>query len=72
MPKLTDEELTNRFVYHAPTDENKVRHAEITKLCLELAKRLRDICPEGRNLSIALTELESVRMRANAAVATGN
>ena len=69
MPKPTDEELDNRFRYHRPTAEAVPKHEQVTELTLALAKQLRDICPEGRNLSIALTELESVRMRANAAIA---
>lgn len=70
--KPTDEDLENRFRYHPPKDqEQKDRHARVTEATLALAKELRDLCPEGRNLSLALTELETVRMRANAAIACG-
>lgn len=70
MPKPTDADLDNRFRYHPPKDDDtKARHAKVTELTLALAKELRDVCPEGRQLSLALTDLESVRMRANAAVA---
>lgn len=67
--KPTDDELDNRFRYHRPTPEAIALHAEVTESALALAKKLRDICPGGRNLALALTHLEDVRMRANAAIA---
>lgn len=69
MAKPTNEELTNRFNYHKPTAEKITLHAQVTELTLGLALKLRDLCPEGRNLALALTHLEDVRMRANAAIA---
>lgn len=67
--KPTDAELDNRFRYHKPDMGAIQLHAQVTELTLALAKQLRDICPGGRNLSLALTHLEDVRMRANAAIA---
>lgn len=46
-----------------------MKHAKVTELTLALAKELRDLLPDGRNASLALTHLEDVRMRANAAIA---
>lgn len=69
--KPTDLELENRFYYHKPTPEKLKIHEEITESTLVLAKKFRDILPAGRNLSIVLTLLEDVRMRANAAIAIG-
>ena len=70
--KPTDAELDNRFRYHKPTPESLKLHETVTESTLTLAKLLRDTCPEGRNLSLALTHLEDVRMRANAAIACGS
>ena len=67
--KPTDTELDNRFRYRKPTADAILLHSKVTESTLALAKQLRDICPEGRNLSLALTHLEDVRMRANAAIA---
>jgi hypothetical protein len=67
--KPTDAQIENRFRYHKPDAIAIAAHGEVTELTLALAKKLRDLCPDGRQLSIALTELESVRMRANAAIA---
>lgn len=68
--KPTDPELEGRFRYHPPKTASRVKkHEAVTERTLALAKELRDICPNGRNLAIALTALEEVRMRANAALA---
>lgn len=70
MPKPTNDELRKRFFYRPPRDEQaKINHKRVSELTYNLAVQLCEICPEGRNLSIALTDLESVRMRANAAIA---
>lgn len=70
MPKPTDSDLDNRFRSHTTTAESRAKHTQATEATLALAKLLRDICPDGRDLSIALTHLEEVRMRANAAIAS--
>jgi hypothetical protein len=65
-----DAELLRRFTYRAPRDEKaRQDHAEVSERTLHLARWLCSICPPGRNLSLALTALEEVRMRANAAIA---
>lgn len=69
MAKPTDLELINRFRYHRPTAEKSAKHEIVTEATLGLAALLRDLLPEGRNLSLVLTMLEDVRMRANAAIA---
>jgi hypothetical protein len=68
--KPTDEDLRNRFFYHPPPNQQRIDdHALVSQWCFELAVHLRNQCPEGRNLSLALTHLEDTRMRANAALA---
>lgn len=63
-------ELQRRFTYQKPRDQKAVSaHEEVSKRTFQLALELCDICPPGRNLSLALTALEDVRMRANAAIA---
>lgn len=70
MPKPTESELRNRFFYHPPKNSEAVKnHETVSSECFDLACKLTAICPEGRNLSLALTALEDVRMRANAAIA---
>lgn len=68
--KPTIGELKRRFQYHPPRDDKaRDNHAKVSELTLDLALELAELCPEGRQLSLALTDLESVRMRANAAIA---
>lgn len=70
MSKPSDEELDNRFIYHPSANEARLAaHVAVSQNCLEWAKWIRDTCPPGRNLALALTALEDVRMRANAALA---
>lgn len=69
MPKLTDTELTNRFTYHPPTDKTRPKHEKVNDTLIAAAFILNDVCPPGRNLSLALTALEDAKMRANAAIA---
>lgn len=68
--KPTHDDLDRRFRYSKPDADKATKHTEVNELTLELAKKLCDLCPDGRNLALALTHLEDVRMRANAAIAT--
>jgi hypothetical protein len=66
----TEAELRKRFFYHPPRDKQAIdNHEVVSEQTFRLAVRLCQICPAGRNLSLALTALEDVRMRANAAIA---
>jgi hypothetical protein len=62
MKKPSIEDLKNRFYYHRPDQV-------ANDLTFELAVKLTNLLPEGRNLSLVLTHLEDARMRANAAIA---
>lgn len=69
MPKPTDQELENRFLYHAPGPDAVKLHAIVSEETLRLAKLFRDILPEGRELAQVLTDLELARMHANQGIA---
>lgn len=63
-------EVASRFAYHQPSTQDVVRkHDGIRELTGVLAEFLIDLCPESRELSLALTNLDQVCMWANAAVA---
>ena len=68
--KLTgaQKERLSHWHYHGNVDDTQ-RFKLINDKTKELAEMVMTMTPEGRNQSIALTELESVRMRANAAIA---
>lgn len=63
-------EVASRFAYHRPSSEDVARkHDGIREMCGTLADFLIDLCPESRELSLALTKLDEVCMHANAAIA---
>lgn len=61
--------IRNDFQFHPATDTTGPLHDEVRTLCLGLALKLTDICPPGRDLSLALTSLEETMHWANAAIA---
>lgn len=71
---ITDQDLQdlqNRFSYHAPKDGQPARYVKIRERAFELALLIKQNTPVGRQQSLALTALEEVTMRANAAIAQG-
>ena len=62
-------ELMNRFVYHAPFGDQVQRYQTLRDAGFQLAVLMHDLCPESRELSLALTKLDAVIMFANAAIA---
>lgn len=63
-------EIANRFAYHPPSTEDVAEnHEYIRSLCWNLANSLNNVCPESRELSLALTKVEEAMFWANAAVA---
>lgn len=59
----------NNFVYHAPKPGQLERYTQIRTAAAEFAALLNTLCPPSRELSIAMTELETSVMWANAAIA---
>ena len=69
---ITPEEAArndNNFVYHAPIGDQVSRYAHIRSEAKRFADVLLHNCPRSRELSIALTELETAVMFANSAIA---
>lgn len=69
-PKVA-EELESRFSYHPPVQGigQTERYVAIRDQCKDTAYMLCRTCPQSRELSVALTHLDSVVMFANAAIA---
>lgn len=65
---LTDEEIRNRVTYHQPTAAGVERHGKLAAAFTRLMAVIDDNCPDGREKSIAFTELETAKMWASAAV----
>jgi len=69
-PSETDvKKLENNFKYHTPKDGQSERYEAIRAKAKELAELMTNACPPSRELSVALTELETSVMWANAAIA---
>ena len=69
MSQETFDRITNNFTYHAPTPDQLPRFEQIRDEGRELALLLNALCPQSRELSLALTKLEEVVMWANASIA---
>ena len=62
-------DLENRFTYHVPIGDQTERYELIRNAYKELAKTIVGYCPESRELSLALTNLEQSVFWANASIA---
>lgn len=62
--------ITHNHAHHPPKNQVTVSaHELVREITADCASELLDICPVGRELSIALTKLEEVMFWANAAIA---
>lgn len=62
-------ELETRFTYHPPRGNQTVRYDKIRGVAGAFARLLNEACPESRETTLALTNLEQAVMWANAAIA---
>jgi hypothetical protein len=67
--EFDSKKLENNFKYHTPKEDQAVRYENVRDAAKEFAKTLVALCPPSRELSVALTELETAVMWANAAIA---
>lgn len=61
--------IENNFKYHKPKDDQPGRYEAIRAQAKELALLIRDVCPDSREKSLAMTKLEEAVMWANASIA---
>lgn len=67
---MKQKDLENTFApYRKPTPTTTLKYEAIQNCVAGLAELINDLCPESREKSIALTDLQSTRMWANAAIA---
>jgi ribosomal protein S12 methylthiotransferase accessory factor YcaO len=67
--KLLLERIERDFTYHAPQGDQPERYQQIRQYAKAYAHLIAELCPEGRERSLALTELEASVFWANAAIA---
>jgi len=66
---MNHEEFNNRFSYHSPDEDQAERYKILRAAAKDLAELMARYCPDSRELSLALTNLEQASMWANAAIA---
>lgn len=66
---MTNEEIQNIFTYHAPVGTQTSRYEGLRHQAQQLAMTIQVFCPDGREKSLALTNVQQAVMWANAAIA---
>ena len=69
MSEQTKKQLENNFKYHPPKNDQADRYANLRDKAKEFAEMIDSYCPDSREKSLALTNLEEAVMWANAAIA---
>ena len=65
MPKQNPQ-IENNFMYHAPKEGQPEKYEAIREKAKELAYLIDEACPNSREKSFAMTNLETAVMWANA------
>ena len=66
---MTPEQIENIFTYHKPFGSQQERYEAIRLQAKYAAKAIQDLCPESREKSLAITNLQQAIMWANASIA---
>jgi len=69
MDSKTEKQIEVAFTYHAPKEGQAAMYETLRVAAKTLAFCIAELCPEGRERSLALTKLEESVMWANAAIA---
>jgi len=64
-----NERIENNFMYHAPKEGQPEKYESLREKGKELAYLIEKLCPDSREKSVAITNLEQVIMWANASIA---
>lgn len=68
-PRTIQEDIDNRFTYHAPHPGQSEKYIQIRGLAKSLAYLIASLTPESREQSLAITHVEESVFWANAAIA---
>ena len=66
---MEQSDINNRFMYHPPKEGQPEKYVSIRDKAKELAEMINTLCPESREKSLAVTNLEEAAMWANASIA---
>jgi hypothetical protein len=62
-------DIDSMFTYHAPHGDQAQRYTALREKAHELALMIQSMCPDSREKSLAITNLQSTIMWANASIA---
>lgn len=62
-------EINVRFTHHVPVNDQPQKYEEIREMAKQFAVSINALCPDSREKSLAITNLEQAVMWANAAIA---
>lgn len=63
------EELNNIFTYHSPKGDQQEKYIKLREKAKELAILVNELCPDSREKSMSITNIQNASMWANAAIA---
>jgi glycyl-tRNA synthetase beta subunit len=66
---MDSKQIENIFTYHAPKGTQQERYVRLRDKAKELAHLINADCPESREKSISLTQLQQCVQMANASIA---
>ena len=66
---MMDFKIENAFTYHTPKDGQPEKYQAIREKAKELAYLIKELVPDSREQSLAITKLEECSMWANAGIA---
>lgn len=64
-----NQQIENNFKYHAPKEGQPEKYEKLRWEAKQLAYLIDELCPNSREKSIAMTELETAIFWANASIA---
>jgi hypothetical protein len=67
--RVTEDNLEEVFTYHTPTDDQVRRFAEVREAGIAFARAILRNVPDCADRSVAIRDVRSARMNANAAIA---
>jgi hypothetical protein len=62
-------QFENNFIYHSPKEGQPEKYTALREKAKEFAYLVDELCPNSREKSVAITELETAVFWANAAIA---
>lgn len=69
MVAIADDDVTRRFVYHAPNEQTRDVHEEVRAKVLAFAGEMNDLLGPSRESSLFFTSLEEASFWAHAHIA---